>query len=189
MKYDNDMIMYVLNDITQNEINSLAITVPIPDSNDNYIITGDAIISNLKRKYSYFHGVHFHNISGFIARWNAFKNDYANEIKRLVQTLHADYKPLENYDRTEKTSNTSNKDGAQLTAETLQTADDTSTYFGQSKTISSQDKPVVNETESRVHGNIGVTTSQQMIISEVMLRRQHSVLNEIVDMFADTEIM
>ena len=107
----------------------------------------------------------------------------------LSETLAYDYEPLENYDRTEdRTHNASGTEGINRERNTDSTSSGTTeqqvsafnedTYQPQSKSISSAtqgtdegetiDREHADEgTEHvRIHGNIGVTTSQQMLESQ-----------------------
>lgn len=107
----------------------------------------------------------------------------------LSETLKYDYEPLENYDRTEdRTNNSSGTEGVTRdrsgsaessgTTEEQVSAFNADTYQPQSKTISdASQSDSSNETMDRshsdaaaehvrIHGNIGVTTSQQMLESQ-----------------------
>lgn len=107
----------------------------------------------------------------------------------LSETLKYDYEPLENYDRTEDRTHSANgTEGINRDRNTDTTSSGTTeqqvsafnadTYQPQSKTISSATQEM-NEGETidrehadqgtehvRIHGNIGVTTSQQMLESQ-----------------------
>lgn len=99
------------------------------------------------------------------------------EFDKLAETLDLEYNPIENYDRkeewtdrTESTSNSSTKgNGTSMESKyafdstsfnpytrTESTNNDTDTVRGNGETVHS----------GKIHGNIGVTTSQQMIQSE-----------------------
>lgn len=43
--------------------------------------------------------------------------------------------------------------------------------------------------ESRVHGNVGVTQNQQMIMSELSLRKEQELCEVVIQMFADRELI
>ena len=119
------------------------------------------------------------------------------------KVMQTEYNPIENYDRHEKwhddivDDNTVTQTG---TVDTDATNTDTTTVSAyDSSTFSNKDKvtTVIDSTderdledkidndrdvdhEGRIHGNIGVTTSQQMIESELKLR-----YNNLVNMCAD----
>lgn len=111
---------------------------------------------------------------------------------RWVNALSIEYAPLENYDRTEHWTdevdgtgssgstgsvNTTSNDTSELT----KSAYDQSTYSPYEKTINggtvgttssdSTNTSMSNDSEhnGRIHGNIGVTTSQQMLEAELNL--------------------
>ena len=104
----------------------------------------------------------------------------------LAETLKAEYNPIENYDRTEATTdmftgsttansgNKTNETGSNKTQvygynDLTSPADDsanTSTSASDSTITSAGNSNSTNTRESRVHGNIGVTTTQQMLQAE-----------------------
>ena len=106
--------------------------------------------------------------------------------KHLAETLKAEYNPIENYDRTEeytdvftgstsansgyKTSETgSNKTQVYGYNQLTTPADDStnsSTSASDSASNSTGTSTSTNTKDGRVHGNIGVTTTQQMLQSE-----------------------
>lgn len=128
-----------------------------------------------------------------IGTWSAVHLDTFN---RWVKALAIEYSPLENYDRREDWTDQTTRDsegtstsasgsttGTNTSDENTKSAFDSSTYQPNEKneaesstTASSNDSTTVNNSEDgtfthggRIHGNIGVTTSQQMLISELDL--------------------
>lgn len=128
-----------------------------------------------------------------IGTWSAVHHDTFN---RWVNALALEYNPLENYDRKEDWTDQTTRDsegtstsasgsttGTNTSDENTKSAFDSSTYQPNEKneaesstTASSNDSTTVNNSEDgtfthggRIHGNIGVTTSQQMLISELDL--------------------
>jgi len=128
-----------------------------------------------------------------IGTWSAVHLDTFN---RWVNALALEYNPLENYDRKEDWTDQTTRDsegtstsasgsttGTNTSDENTKSAFDSSTYQPNEKneaesstTASSNDSTTVNNSEDgtfthggRIHGNIGVTTSQQMLISELDL--------------------
>lgn len=128
-----------------------------------------------------------------IGTWSAVHLDTFN---RWVKALAIEYSPLENYDRREDWTDQTTRDsegistsasgsttGTNTSNENTKSAFDSSTYQPNEKneaesstTASSNDSTTVNNSEDgtfthggRIHGNIGVTTSQQMLISELDL--------------------
>lgn len=128
-----------------------------------------------------------------IGTWSAVHHD---TFERWVNALALEYNPLENYDRMENWTDVTDRDatgsststsgsttGTTTSNENTKSAFDASTYQPNEKddatsstTASSTDSTSVSNSEDntfshagRVHGNIGVTTSQQMLISELDL--------------------
>lgn len=119
-------------------------------------------------------------------------------FKRHLQTftkwseaLNIEYNPLENYDRHEQFENSGNVTGS---------SDETGTNTGKvtaydSETLKTNDEQTSidhSDTEghtsgrgtSYIHGNIGVTTSQQMLQAELDVRR-FNIYEQITDLFVE----
>ena len=117
---------------------------------------------------------------------------------RLIETLQSDYNPLHNYDRYEKKNENRKFKGTDTTDETIDSiinetdenkvsAFNNATYQPSSEDITTgknQDKKNGtygkndNEdyiTDNHLYGNIGVTTSQQMLESEINLREKYNI--------------
>lgn len=126
-------------------------------------------------------------------------------FQRWVDALAIEYAPLENYDRHEDWTDTLNSDGTSRTTGTNDTstsgtvttdvsAYDSSSYQPKDKVTSSEtidNDTTENNTSTldnegvhtgRIHGNIGVTTSQQMLESELDLG-YWNIYSRITDMF------
>ena len=126
-------------------------------------------------------------------------------FQRWVNALAIEYAPLENYDRHEDWTDTLDSDGTSSTTGTNDTstsgtvttdvsAYDSSSYQPKDKVTSSE--TIDNDTTERntstldnegvhtgrIHGNIGVTTSQQMLESELDLG-YWNIYSRITDMF------
>lgn len=135
-------------------------------------------------------------------RWN---------IERLINLIKTSYSPLENYDRHESLSRSKNdsrnrsqnysEDGTVISndeTERTVAAFNTSEYAPADKTLhdartetetggSTSGTETGNEAETAtnyVHGNIGVTTSQQMFMSELELLNGFNAYTFIVEKFA-----
>lgn len=131
-------------------------------------------------------------------------------FNKWAEDLAREYNPLENYDRMEHW--TDKFDGKEDTTSESTSNDVSDGNTNQLNKISSFDSNgLVNDTENsgnahneasnksaatgqnlkddlathdgRVHGNIGVTTSQQMLESELLLRQKWQLLKIITDMF------
>lgn len=87
-------------------------------------------------------------------------------IKRMYQTLKEEYKPLENYNKTSTITDTGN-------------ADNTHSNVPSDSIVEKEtSKDVINNSNTRTEtttGNIGVTTSQQMLESEIELRMRYNI--------------
>lgn len=130
---------------------------------------------------------------------------YSDNIHRLYLALSAEYNPIENYDRTESTTDTttgkiiSNSKGTNESNGTNTnnvSAFDSSEYQPESQNINNNKDETTttgesesngtNTHEARLHGNIGVTTNQQMINEELNLRRSNHLVDVILN-WCDSE--
>lgn len=130
---------------------------------------------------------------------------------RYYNAIMAEYNPLENYDREEdrtvtrddetgntRTLNTQQAFTGTVTTEDSVSAENVSVYEPESRTVETPNTQTADtgtvtdagtfdgsEVEhSRVHGNIGVTTSQQMLISELDLVPRLDLIKYISDNYA-----
>lgn len=146
-------------------------------------INKDTLCSNILLKGGEFEVQHgdpqfIHNAIGIWSK--AWKDSF----QRWVDALAIEYAPLENYDRMEHWTDeldglgTSQATGTEdNTTERTKSAYDSSSYQPYDKVVSDTDTTdnvnttVNNDSEhnGRIHGNIGVTTSQQMLNQELDL--------------------
>lgn len=140
-------------------------------------------------------------LQNLIAKWSK-ANLYNWE--RMYLALYEEYDPLTNYDRHEQikdvrtpditvattnqqTDNTSTSDfsNGYNSGEQVQTGsstgDNQSSSNGSNKTSGTD----MNEHEGRLWGNIGVTTSAQMLTGELEVRMKDNIHDIIVSMFRD----
>lgn len=118
--------------------------------------------------------------------------------ERMVKVLSLEYNPIENYDRMEEFKNTETRDlevnsfndGADTTTDKVSAFNDPNftnrdqseiSYGSHNQTL--DDGSITLEREGRVHGNIGVTTTQQMIESELELSKKSCVYDYIIKSF------
>lgn len=167
--------------------------ITLPASLDNHILI-DLIMERSGMLYPYTQALPYLKIN--ITNW--FTRKLSN-FTRMVEVLEEKYNPIENYDRQEEWTDTPNieyiKSGSHTSTITNQsngtsenqvsayntaayspdskqsgtssgTSDETVTYNGESTTETGDRRHA-----GRVHGNIGVTTNQQMIQSELELRK------------------
>ena len=114
----------------------------------------------------------------------------ADTIKRILDALELEYNPIENYDRHESITRTQDTGG---TVTGKGHATDDLSAFNSGAYVKNTQAENTNETQSvgneretvknETHGNIGVTTSQQMLSSELELRR-YNILEWIVDKYS-----
>lgn len=134
-----------------------------------------------------------------------FSKKYYETFKKWADVLAAEYDPLENYDRRESwgdsgnSSGTDSSSGTNASVSTSSTQTDVSAY--DSGTFNPKDKTTSNDGinssnsntgstsnqfanahEGRIHGNIGVTTSMQLVTEELKLRRWN-LIQQITDLF------
>ncbi len=129
----------------------------------------------------------------------AVSRKWAEELKRIYDVLTAEYNPIENYDRHEDITDDyihgTTATTERLTDETTEdkvSAFNESTYQPDRKTIISGGKVSntmagkdTTDHDGHVHGNIGVTTSQQMIESEIDLRTKNNIYEIAARVFAN----
>lgn len=118
------------------------------------------------------------------ARWSSV-------FLKWINALALEYNPIENYDRIESWTDTG-ESGSEIsssgTTEGQVSAFDSSSYSPHDKEIVSNGSEAsannTDEHEGRIHGNIGVTTSQQMLESEMVLQEKWGNLyNHMADIF------
>ncbi len=122
-----------------------------------------------------------------ITQWsNLFKALYGNKYARLLEMIDVDYNPIENYDRYESllkeysSSGTSSEDATRGNTGTVSTVDQiegfNSNSFQDSDKVTRTDNlsesndidrehadEGTEENTNHIHGNIGVTTAEQML--------------------------
>lgn len=108
---------------------------------------------------------------------------------RMYDALATEYSPLENYDRHEEFTDTGSDTGS-TEAENLRQVGGWNNAEGWSDSekntgSSSDSRSTSNRRVGRMHGNIGVTTSQQMLESEIDLRVKYNMLQIISDSFRE----
>lgn len=117
-------------------------------------------------------------IKGCIGVWS---KKWYDTFARWVKALNTEYNPLENYDRIEEWTDDTTGSGNSNTLNKV-SAYNSSTLQNNDKTES--DNSYVNNGvhKGRTHGNIGVTTSQQMLESELDIARWN-LYEHITDIF------
>ena len=138
----------------------------------------------------------------------AWSSKEVNTWERLYLACQAEYNPIENYDRHEKSNNqnrgamthsgTDSVAGSgQDTITNKITSFDNNTFINHDESIAGKGSTdtttyghVITDStgnllESRIHGNIGVTTNQQMLQAELDTRPKLNIYSIIIDSFRD----
>ena len=113
----------------------------------------------------------------YIDKWSARR---VTQWNRFYAAISEEYDPLENYDRHEKVDDDLTHG---LTVEGQVSADNAGTYQPSAKSLNGGKDQ--RDIESRIHGNIGVTTSQQMLESELNLIPRLDLIDFIADDFRE----
>ena len=107
--------------------------------------------------------------------------------QRMVDALLKEYDPLHNYDRTEVWNDTSSSTASgEQKAKSGVAGFNQAAGFADSTEDDASQKTSAQASSSRTgrtYGNIGVTTSQQMLESEIMLRGRYNAYDIIVNDF------
>lgn len=167
-------------------------------------LTKQTLVDNILLQGSEFEVLYSDPVAfkNYIGIWSARE---AATFQRWVDALSIEYAPLENYDRHENWTDTLDSDGTSRTTGTSDTTNngsvqtdvsayDSTTYQPKEKVTTSDtvdNDTTENNTSTldntgvhagRIHGNIGVTTSQQMLESELELG-YWNIYSRITDMF------
>lgn len=115
----------------------------------------------------------------------AFFRKYNRTFTKWAEALEIEYNPLENYDRMEEWEDESQGTGNdKAQSDSYVSAYDSNTLQTDGRNVSTSDTSMKNEStrKGRAHGNIGVTTSQQMLQSELDIA-EWTIYNHIADIF------
>ena len=120
---------------------------------------------------------YFESTTDLKADFDFYNSVHGNDVIRLFDGLMEEYNPIENYDRNEVTTightgtigNTSNG-----TMTNKVSAYDSNTLVNDGESVTNGNTTTTlnnnDSTVSRIHGNIGVTTSSQMLQGEAQIR-------------------
>ena len=139
-------------------------TLPV-DEDNNQIVDLQDVVDHILMKYGNtpLYCPDPDVLKYYIASWSRRR---VSIWERFYRAAAASYSPIENYDRTEKHT-TDYTPGAAY--ENLISADNASTYQPNTKTMPSGSGYDRTQIDSHIHGNIGVTTAQQMVEAEINL--------------------
>lgn len=122
----------------------------------------------------------------FLTTWSA---KWYDSIERIAAVLEDDYNPLDNYNRHEEYTDTENTDSgfsSSGTSEDQVSAYNVNTYQPDQKTINgssgTSDTDRTLSHTAHLWGNIGVTTSQQMLTEEMKIRRNVNIYHVLAEM-------
>lgn len=168
--YDSSILKNIINSDTASD---LTVDYFFEKSNEKYI---SPVFRKLVKRYK----------DGLIANLNTLFSklsemvidSYAFKWWKLTDAITTNYKPLENYDMEEQ-RNVATDVNVHQTTETgiygFNSTESNPTATGNGDNHTTGLKAGNEEVLSR-HGNIGVTTSQQMLESEIILREKHNLL-------------
>ena len=140
---------------------------------------------------------------------SAWGRKWSLELSRIFEALTAEYNPIYNYDRYEEYTDTgsstdkpdyesTNSLNNGVTVENQISADNSSTYQPENKSVSSNTGSTTQTVkgtrsnieselnhEAHMYGNIGVTTSAQMVTEVVEQRMKYNLYETAVKLFAN----
>lgn len=105
---------------------------------------------------------------------------HLKQFEKMAAALEEKYNPIHNYDRYE--TYTDNRSGSGSAENTI-SADNVSTYQPDSKTTSESTDNITHD--AHLYGNIGVTTSQMMLESEIELRKNFGMYDIVAASFME----
>lgn len=159
----------------------------LPDGIDKETLTDNIILRSAEFEVIYSDPEYMRLAIGVWA-----KKSYRT-FEKWVKALSIDYNPLENYDRIEDWTDTGESSGNSIgqnnnTIEDKKSAFDSNIYensalnTNNSHTDSNYNNNNSNVHVGRLHGNIGVTTSQQMLEAELNISKWN-LYDQITDLF------
>ena len=178
--------------------------------NNNVFVNGTYVCINLATMFNSWSFPVFTNdstIQNLILLWQTYIKEWQHSIDKMYDALYSDYNPLHNYDMLENESIGRKVDKTVTTPTGTTTQTNKSTTFDDtnyrdveeitnSVNMSTEVTPNNTQTIDNIEGNfnnaeirklsrsgnIGVTTSQQMIESEIELRKK-SVADWLIEFF------
>lgn len=161
-------------------------------------ISGYDIIHTMLHDYGKFYAYSVETYVEWVFEWERFARIHSHDFERIYTALFTDYNPLENYDKNSTITNVGST-GANAenpyTTKMYQVSDDTvnnsgdNAYIPQGKTTTEGKTDTTNTMTEHTHGNIGVTKSVDMVLSELDLRVNKNMIETIVRMFAEMELI
>lgn len=140
----------------------------LPEDTDRQTIIDKILIDNAELSMVY---TEPETVKMLIGNWSKI---HSPNWARIAEALAAEYDPISNYDRHELWTDTGSSSTQQSTGTTRKVAgwnnDSTLTPAEGVDSSGSGSASNTNTRTGRAYGNIGVTTSQQMVTEEVKLR-------------------
>lgn len=168
---------------------SLFSSMVLPDGIDRQTVIDTILLKTSNFEALYTNPEYLRNVI------NVWSRKHERTFDKWIKALKLEYNPIENYDRIEEWSDNSTGSGKSNStgtgsAENKRSAYDSNTY--ENDTINSQtntaDSGYSSKNDSRhtgrVHGNIGVTTSDQLLSAHLELMTW-SIYEHIADMFVE----
>lgn len=129
------------------------------------------------------------NITAFENIFELWKTMHAFELNKIINALEIDYEPLENYNKSSVITHNNEYHKGHDSISSIYGVN-ASTYRPQLKTSTQDTSSTVYDHDEETitdntHGNIGVTTSQQMLDSELVLRNKARITDIIIKDFVD----
>ena len=178
--------------------------------NNNVFVNGSYVCMNLVTMFNSWNfpiSTDDNTMQNLIKLWQSYIKEWQHSIDKMYESLYSDYNPLHNYDMIEnesvgrKVDKTVTSPTGTTTQTNKSTTFDDTTYRDVEETINSVNmatEVTPNNTQTIANiegsfnnaeirklsrsGNIGVTTSQQMIESEVELRKK-SIADWLIEFF------
>lgn len=178
-------IMYLINNLTDIQKQNFNVVI-----NGVTVIPYNNILDYFKYNYSQYKSVHSKNSTEFTEHFTYYLLYKSAENERIYNALNETYNVLDNYKRTETTTNETTNSVMSETPATVTnyaTTENNTEFNPTEKTESNGGKTSNNGTStttSTISGNIGVTTSQQMLQSEIYLRLRNNFCKMICEEFA-----
>jgi len=178
-------IMYLIDNLTDTQKQSFNVVI-----NGVTAIPYNNILDYFKYNYSQYKSVHSKNATEFAGHFTYYLLYKSAENERIYNALSEVYNVLDNYNRTENTTNETTNSVLSETPATVTnyaTTENSDVFNPTEKTESNGGKTSNSGTStiaSTVSGNIGVTTSQQMLQSEIDLRLRNNFCKMICEEFA-----
>lgn len=178
-------IMYLIDNLSDIQKQSFNVVI-----NGVTVIPYNNILDYFKYNYSQYKSVHSKNSTEFTDHFTYYLLYKSSENERIYNALNEVYNVLDNYNRTETTTNETTGSVLSETPATVTnyaTTENNAEFNPTEKTESNGGKISNNGTStttSAISGNIGVTTSQRMLQSEIDLRLRNNFCKMVCNGFA-----